>query len=77
MTSQEDKDFSLKDYLLYALLYDFSLGDMKKMSIYLQIGHWQQAKAMTPQKSSLVNQCIYWGYIKEDEWGVTIRASMD
>lgn len=39
MTSQEDKDFSLKDYLLYALLYDFSLGDMKKMSIYLQIGH--------------------------------------
>lgn len=34
MISQEDKDFSLKDYLLYALLYDFSLGDMKK-NVYL------------------------------------------
>lgn len=30
MTSQEDKDFSLKDYLLYVPLHDLSLGDMKK-----------------------------------------------
>lgn len=34
MTSQEDKDFSLKDYLLYVPLHDFSLGDMKK-NVYL------------------------------------------
>lgn len=33
MTSQGDKNFSLTDYLLYVLLQEFSLGDMK--NVYL------------------------------------------
>lgn len=51
-------------------VYCMNFSDLKN-GYLSQLGHRQQTKLTILPKSSLTNQCSYWFYLQEQEWGVT------